>query len=398
MARLEGLAMKRVFLIVLDSLGVGALPDAARFGDAGTHTLDHIVAATGGLDVPNLRALGLGNVPGVTRVAPASAPLGAYGRCAERSPGKDTSTGHWEMMGCVLEREFPVFAHGFPPEIIEPFVQRGKLAGVLCNAPASGTEVLARLGEEHIRTRKPIVYTSADSVFQIACHEQHFGLARLYEICELAREILNPYGVGRVIARPFVGENGKFERTYNRRDYSLAPFHETVLDRLKAAAVPTIGVGKIEDIFAARGLSEALHTEGNRDGMRRTLELAERVERGLVFVNLVDFDMLWGHRRDPAGYRRGLEEFDRELGSLRTKLRVGDLLILTADHGNDPTFVKTTDHTREHVPVLATGPGLATNVALGTRESFADIGATVEEALGLAPAGPGRSFLNALAA
>ncbi|MCK6445717.1 MAG: phosphopentomutase [Planctomycetes bacterium] len=390
--------MKRVFLIVLDSLGVGALPDAARFGDAGTHTLDHIVEATGGLDVPNLRALGLGNVPGVTRVAPASAPLGAYGRCAERSPGKDTSTGHWEMMGCVLEREFPVFPRGFPPEIIEPFVQRGRLPGVLCNAPASGTEVLARLGDEHIRTGKPIVYTSADSVFQIACHEEHFGLARLYELCEIARDILNPYGVGRVIARPFVGAPGKFERTYNRRDYSLPPFRQTVLDRLKAAAVPTIGVGKIEDIFAARGLSEALHTEGNRDGMRRTLELAERVERGLVFVNLVDFDMLWGHRRDAAGYRRGLEEFDRELGDLRTQLRVGDLLVLTADHGNDPTFVQTTDHTREYVPVLATGPGLAANVALGTRESFADIGATVEEALGLAPLGPGRSFLNALAA
>jgi phosphopentomutase len=392
--------MKRVFLIVLDSLGVGALPDAARFGDAGTHTLDHLVAAAGGLDAPNLRALGLGNVPGVTRVEPVDAPLGAFGRCAELSPGKDTSTGHWEMMGCVLEHEFPVFPRGFPPEIIDPFVRRGKLPGVLCNAPASGTEVLTRLGDEHIRTGKPIVYTSADSVFQIACHETRFGLQRLYALCELAREILNPYGVGRVIARPFVGEGGErgtFKRTYNRRDYSLSPFHPTVLDRLKAAQVPTIGVGKIEDIFAARGLSEAIHTEGNDDGLARTLELAERVERGLVFVNLVDFDMLWGHRRDPAGYRRGLEAFDRGLGALRPKLRTGDLLILTADHGNDPTFTRTTDHTREYVPVLASGPGLATNVALGTRASFADIGATVEEALGLARVGPGRSFLGALA-
>ncbi|MBI5432950.1 MAG: phosphopentomutase [Planctomycetes bacterium] len=393
--------MKRVFLIVLDSLGVGALPDAARFGDAGTHTLDHIVDATGGLDVPNLRAFGLGNVPGVTRVAPVDAPLGAFGRCAERSPGKDTSTGHWEMMGCVLEREFPVFAHGFPPEIIDAFVRRAKLPGVLCNAPASGTEVLARLGEEHIRSGKPIVYTSADSVFQIACHETHFGLQRLYELCEIARDILNPHGVGRVIARPFVGEAGSFERTYNRRDYSLKPFQPTVLDRLTAANVPVIGVGKIEDIFAGRGVGESIHTEGNDDGMKRTLELADgarRVERGLVFVNLVDFDMLWGHRRDAVGYRRGLESFDRELAVLARKLRPGDLLILTADHGNDPTFTKTTDHTREYVPLLAWGPGLASNVALGTRTTFADIGATVEETLGLAPAGPGRSFLADLAA
>lgn len=390
--------MERVFLIVLDSLGVGALPDAARFGDAGTHTLDHIVEATGGLDVPNLRELGLGNVPGVTRLPPVGAPAGAFGRCAERAPGKDTSTGHWELMGCVLEREFPVFPAGFPPEIIEPFVARGKLPGVLCNRPASGTEVLARLGEEHVRTGKPIVYTSADSVFQIACHEQHFGLERLYALCELAREILDAYGVGRVIARPFVGQAGRFERTYNRRDYSLEPFGETVLDRLAAAGVPTIGVGKIEDIFAGRGIAESIHTEGNRDGMRHTLELAERVERGLVFVNLVDFDMLWGHRRDAAGYRRGLEDFDRELASLRQRLRPGDLLVLTADHGNDPTFTKTTDHTREHVPVLASGPGLARNVALGTRSSFADVGATVEEALGLAPAGPGRSFLSQISA
>ncbi|MCC6407509.1 MAG: phosphopentomutase [Planctomycetes bacterium] len=390
--------MKRVFLIVLDSLGVGALPDAARFGDAGTHTLDHIVEAAGGLDVPNLRAFGLGNVPGVTRIAPVDAPLGAFGRCAERSPGKDTSTGHWEMMGCVLEREFPVFADGFPPEIIDAFVARAKVPGVLCNAPASGTEVLARLGEEHIRTKKPIVYTSADSVFQIACHETHFGLERLYELCEIAREILNPHGVGRVIARPFVGEAGSFKRTYNRRDYSLKPFHPTVLDRLTAAKVPVIGVGKIEDIFAGRGVGESIHTEGNDDGMKRTLELADRVERGLVFVNLVDFDMLWGHRRDALGYRRGLESFDRELAVLAKKLRPGDLLILTADHGNDPTFTKTTDHTREYVPVLAWGPGLASNVELGTRTTFADIGATVEETLGLAPAGPGRSFLAALAA
>ncbi|MCE9595367.1 MAG: phosphopentomutase [Planctomycetes bacterium] len=390
--------MKRVFLIVLDSLGVGALPDAERFGDAGTHTLDHLIEAAGGLDVPNLVALGLGNVPGVTRVRKASAPLGAFGRCAERSPGKDTSTGHWEMMGCALEREFPVFARGFPPEIIAEFVKRTGVPGVLGNTPASGTEILVRLGDEHVRSKKPIVYTSADSVFQIACHETHFGLERLYSVCEIARDILNPHGVGRVIARPFVGESGNWRRTYNRRDYSLKPFRPTVLDRLSAAHVPVIGVGKIHDIFAGCGVGESVHTEGNDDGMKKTLELAARVERGLVFVNLVDFDMLYGHRRDAAGYRRALESFDRELGTLQSKLRAGDLLILTADHGNDPTFVKTTDHTREYVPVLAWGPGLAANVALGTRSTLADIGATVEETLGLPPEGPGRSFLSELAA
>jgi phosphopentomutase len=391
-------AAQRVFLIILDSLGVGALPDAASFGDAGTHTLDHIVEAAGGLDVPNMERLGLGHIEGVRKVKRVDRPSGAFGRCAELSPGKDTSTGHWEMMGCVLDQQFPVYPKGFPREIIDPFVARARVPGVLCNAPASGTEVIARLGEEHIRSGKPIVYTSADSVFQVACHEQHFGLERLYEICEIAREILNPYGVGRVIARPFVGEAGQFQRTYNRRDYSLEPFKPTVLNRLQTAGVPVIGVGKIEDIFAGDGISESLHTEGNRDGMAHTLELARTVERGFVFVNLVDFDMLYGHRRDPRGYRASLEEFDAQLAELERALRPGDLVLLSADHGNDPTFTKTTDHTREYIPVLATGARVKPNVALGTRASFADIGATVEEAFGLAAAGPGRSFLREMSA
>ena len=389
--------MRRVFLIVLDSLGVGALPDAERFGDAGTHTLDHIVEAAGGLDVPNLEGLGLGHVPGVTRVRRVERPSGAFGRCAERSPGKDTSTGHWEMMGCVLTQQFPTYPDGFPPEILEPFIARTKVPGVLCNAPASGTEVLARLGEEHVASGKPIVYTSADSVFQIACHEEHFGLERLYECCAIAREILNPYGVGRVIARPFVGEKGDFERTYNRRDYSLKPFGETVLDRLERAQVPVIGVGKIEDIFAGAGVTESIHTEGNRDGMQHVLRLARERERGFVFVNLVDFDMLFGHRRDARGYRAALEDFDRDLGDLAKLLGPDDLVLLSADHGNDPTFTRTTDHTREYVPILATGPRVKPGVALGTRESFADIGATVEAAFGLAPRAPGRSFLSVIA-
>lgn len=390
--------MRRVFVIILDSLGVGALPDAAAFGDAGAHTLDHIVSATGGLDVPRLTALGLGCIAGVTQVARAERPEGAFGRMAERSPGKDTSTGHWEMMGAPLDKAFPVFPRGFPSEIISAFVQRARLPGVLCNAPASGTEIIAALGAEHISTGKPIVYTSADSVFQIAAHEQHFGLERLYEISRIARRILDPYGVGRVIARPFVGEVGAFERTYNRRDYSMPPPCDTSLDRLKAAGANVIGVGKIEDIFAGRGLTRSVHTAGNRDGMRATIEIARQLDGGLVFVNLVDFDMLYGHRRDPRGYRRALEEFDRDYVELEKALRADDLVLLSADHGNDSTKTDTTDHTREYVPVLAAGSRVRKGLDLGTRSTFADVGATVEEALGSLPRGPGRSFYTDLLA
>ena len=389
--------MRRVFLIVLDSLGVGSLPDAAEFGDAGTHTLDHLIEAAGGIDVPRLAALGLGNIEGVSGVPRAPVPEGAFGRCAERSPGKDTSTGHWEMMGVVLEQQFPVYPRGFPAELLDQLVARTEVPGVLCNEPASGTEVIERLGQEHVRSGKPIVYTSADSVLQVAAHEQHFGLERLYSFCVVARELTEPLGLGRVIARPFVGEAGGYTRTYNRKDYSLEPFAPTVLDRLKEAGVPVVSVGKIEDIFAGRGVTRGVHTEGNVDGMRVVRELAHELDQGLVFVNLVDFDMLYGHRRDPAGYRRALEQFDADYARLEQRLRPDDLVILTADHGNDPTFRATTDHTREYVPVLAAGPGVRAGVDLGTRESFADIGATVEEALGGDAPGPGRSFLKELA-
>lgn len=392
----DGPALRRVFLIVLDSLGVGALPDAARFGDEGTHTLDHLIEASGGLEVPRLTALGLGNVPGVERLPGVEHPAGAFGRCAELSPGKDTSTGHWEMMGCVLEREFPTYPDGFPDEILAPFLARTGLPGVLENRAASGTEVIARLGEEHVRSGKPIVYTSADSVFQVAAHEVHFGLERLYEVCRVAREILEPYGVGRVIARPFVGEPGSFERTYNRRDYSLLPPRPTVLNRLAEADVPVVGVGKIEDIFAGSGVGRSVHTEGNADGMEHTIALARELERGLVFVNLVDFDMLYGHRRDSAGYARALEQFDRALVRLEGQLGSDDLVLLTADHGNDPTFVQTTDHTREYVPILASGERVLPGAELGTRASFADIGATVAAALAVDWDGPGESFLAAM--
>ncbi len=385
--------MKRVFLLVLDSLGVGAMPDAERFGDVGAHTLDHLVQAAGGLDAPRLAELGLGAIEGVHSIPAPTHPLGAFGRACESSPGKDTSTGHWEMMGCPLETAFPVFADGFPPEIIEPFVQRAKLPGVLWNKAASGTAIIERFAAEHIASGKPIVYTSADSVFQVAAHEVHFGLERLYECCQIARDILDPYGVGRVIARPFVGEAGSYQRTYNRRDYSMLPPRDTVLDRLKSSGVPVIGVGKIEDIFAGRGITESVHTEGNVDGMRATTDLAKKVERGLVFVNLVDFDMLYGHRRDARGYRRALEQFDVGLREFETHLGPDDLVVMTADHGNDPTKHETTDHTREYIPILAAGKRVRAGANVGTRESFADIGATVEEALGLAPVGPGRSFL-----
>jgi phosphopentomutase len=386
----------RVFLLVLDSLGVGALPDAAAFGDEGSHTLDHLVGAAGGLDAPTLIALGLGCVPGVRSLPVPAAPRASFGRCAERSPGKDTSTGHWEMAGCVLDRPFPVYPDGFPGELIEELCRRASLEGVLENRPASGTEVIERLGEEHVRTGKPIVYTSADSVLQIAAHAEHFGLERLYAVCEVARELTRPSGLGRVIARPFVGGPGTWERTWDRRDYSLEPPRETVLDRLAAAGVPVVGVGKIEDIFAGRGVTRSVHTAGNRDAMRAVLEEARSLERGLVFVNLVDFDMLYGHRRDPRGYARALEELDPDLAELESVLRPRDVVLLTADHGNDPTRAGGTDHTREYVPLLAFGGGLRAGVDLGTRETFADIGATVEERLGLPPFGPGRSILPEL--
>ena len=388
---------KRVFVLVLDSLGVGALPDAHEFGDDGAHTLDHIASAAGAIDAPRLRQLGLGNVPGVSGVPAAERPRAAFGRCAERSPGKDTSTGHWEMMGCSLDRAFPVYEGGFPAEVIDAFVERAGLPGVLGNCAASGTTIISELGEEHVASGKPIVYTSADSVFQIAAHEQHFGLERLYEVSRVARELLLPYGVGRVIARPFVGEPGAYQRTYNRKDFSLEPPHDTVLDLVSRAGLPVVGVGKISDIFAGRGVTEDHHTEGNRDGMKVTTELARTLERGFVFLNLVDFDMLYGHRRDPAGYRRALEEFDEDYGALEAELREDDLVILTADHGNDPPHTATTDHTREYVPLLVASPRFAGGVELGTRASFADIGATVAEALGVTAPREGESFLGQLA-
>jgi phosphopentomutase len=391
---------RRVFLLVLDSLGVGAMPDAPRFGDDGAHTLDHICEAAGAPDAPRLQALGLGNIEGVNRFPAAAAPEAAFGRMSEASAGKDTTTGHWEMTGVPLERAFPTFPDGFDAELLDAIAARTGVVGWLCNAPASGTEVIERHGPEHVETGKLIVYTSADSVLQIAAHEEAFGLERLLEVCEVARELTLERGLARVIARPFVdaepGGPNRFVRTYNRRDFSLTPPRPTVLDRLKEAGVPVVGVGKIEDIFAGHGLTEAVHTKGNDDGMARTGDLVRELDRGLVFLNLVDFDMLFGHRRDPAGYRGAIEAFDRALVDLEADRRPGDVFILTADHGNDPTNGTHTDHTREFVPLLVYGDGVRRGVSLGTRSTFADIGATIADAFGVDHDGAGSSFLGEL--
>ena len=388
------MSVERVILLVMDSVGAGETPDAARYGDEGANTLGHIAEAAGGADLPTLAALGLGNILPLRGVAPAVRPRGAFGKCAELSAGKDTATGHWEMAGLRLDQPFPLFPNGFPEEILAPFRARtGR--GVLGNRPASGTEIIEELGEEHVRTGDLIVYTSGDSVFQIAAHEDVVPLEELYRICKIAREILDPYNVGRVIARPFVGPRpGAYKRTYNRKDYAMPPPAPTVLDALRGANVPVIGVGKIPDIYCHRGIGEEVHTEGNADGMRQTRAVLERVERGLVFTNLVDFDSLYGHRRDPAGYYGCLREFDAELAALAAAIDPGrDLVLITADHGNDPTF-RGTDHTREYVPLLAFGPASAAGVDLGTRASFADVGATLADVFGVAAPPVGQSFLR----
>jgi phosphopentomutase len=388
------MTIQRIFLIILDSCGCGALPDAAEYGDVGSDTIGGVARAVGGLKLPNLQRLGLGNVAGIQGVPPSQKPTAAWGKMREASKGKDTSTGHWEIAGLRLDRAFPVFPHGFPEEILAPF-RTAAGRGVLGNKAASGTEILDELGPQHLATGDLIVYTSADSVFQVAAHEEKVPLAELYAACQAARDILDPYGVGRVIARPFVGAPGSFKRTYNRKDYSMLPPAPTVLVGLQQAGVPTIGIGKIGDIFCRVGLDEDHHTEGNADGLKQTLAMCGRVRRGFVFVNLVDFDMLYGHRNDPAGYAGALEEVDAWLPALEARLQAGDLVILTADHGNDPTYPGT-DHTREHVPLLCYGPGLKA-VDLGVRATFADVGATVAAAFGAAAPAHGASFLEALA-
>jgi len=387
-------AIDRAIILVIDSVGCGELPDAADYGDAGANTIAHIAEAVGGLDLPILASLGLGNILPLQGMAPATRPAAAYGKCAELSSGKDTATGHWEMAGLRIDTPFPRFQEGFPEEILGPFRDRSG-RGVLGNKPASGTVIIQELGEEHMRTGALIVYTSADSVFQIAAHEEVVPIDELYRICEIAREILDPYQVGRVIARPFVGAKpGEFKRTYNRRDYSIPPPEPTVLDAVASSGLPVIGIGKIWDIYCGRGVTESVKTHGNEEGMDKTMEVMGRLERGLVMINLVDFDSKYGHRRNPEGYYQCLREFDAQLeGLLRTLQPERDLLMITADHGNDPTMPGT-DHTREYVPLLVWGPKSAAGVDLGTRTSFADIAATVSEVFGVEPPPYGVSFLS----
>ena len=378
-------------IIVLDGLGVGALPDAESYGDAGSNTLGNMARALGGLSLPNLESLGLGNIGFFAGIANRPDCKGAYGRMAESSAGKDTTTGHWEMMGVRLPEPFPVYPHGFPPEIIEPF-KKAIGTGVLGNKTASGTEIIKELGEEHLQTGYPIVYTSADSVFQIAAHTGVIPLERLYEICRIARGLLTGrHGVGRVIARPFTGAPGSFTRTHERRDFSRTPPSDTLLDIAKANGLPVAGIGKIDDIFVGRGITEKIHTAGNADGMAKTLDAMERIAGGIIFTNLVEFDMLYGHRNDAEGYYGALREFDAWLPSALGMLKDSDMLVITGDHGCDPT-TESTDHSREYVPLLVTGPKIKGGTDLGTRESFSDLGATVAEALGL-KLKSGNSFL-----
>ena len=381
---------RRVIWIVLDSVGIGEMPDAAAYGDAGSDTLGNI-ARLRGLKVPNLARLGLGNIKPLAGIAPASAPAAAYGRCTLASPGKDTTTGHWEMVGIHLDRPFPLFPQGFPPEMMREFERRiGRCT--LGNKAASGTEIIKELGEEHMRTGWPIVYTSADSVFQVAAHEEVIPLDELYRMCETAREMLRgPNEVGRVIARPFVGKPGNFTRTPNRHDYAVPPPPGMLLDQLAGRGIDVHGIGKISDVFLGRGIRESDKTRSNADGMDKTLNAMKTTDEGLIFVNLVDFDQQFGHRNDVEGYGAALEQFDAWVPQFEAALGEQDLAIFTADHGCDPT-TPSTDHSREYVPLLVFGPKVRAGVNLGLRATLSDIGQSVAANFGTAIA-KGTSFL-----
>lgn len=388
--------MKRVTLIVLDSLGIGAMPDSEKFGDIGVNTLGHIVEDVPNIEIPNLLKLGLGDIEDVDPlVGSCDAIVGCYGRARELSNGKDTITGHWEIAGIVTQEPFLTFHDGFPAEFIKAF-EAAIGVEVLGNYAASGTEIIKVLGPEHIKTGKPIVYTSADSVFQIAAHEAVIPPKRLYEICRIARKLLvGDWQVGRVIARPFIGENGDYTRTANRRDFAVSPTEETVLDHIKGAGKKVWAVGKIEDIFNKQGITDAVHTESNMDGVDKTLELLKEDFEGLIFTNLVDFDAKFGHRRNIPGYAKALEEFDLRLPEILGALGEDECLILCADHGNDPSY-QGFDHTREYVPVMVYGSKLRQGVNLGTLSSFADIGATIADMLGVPATKAGRSFYKSI--
>jgi len=387
--------MARAILIVMDSVGIGAMPDAAQYGDEGSNTLANISKQAGGLKIPNLQRMGLGNAREIPFVSPQNNPSANYGFMAERSKGKDTITGHWEMTGIILDQAFPTFPSGFPDDFIRRFEERiGRLT--LGNEVASGTEIMQRLGAEHVRTGQPIVYTSADSVFQIAAHEEVIPLNELMEICRIARKMLQgDLRVARVIARPFIGETGNYQRTPNRHDFAVDPPGKTLLDRIVEAGQKVLAVGKINDIFNGKGISEHVSSHGNDDGIAKTIKYLRRDDAGLIFTNLVDFDMVYGHRNNVKGYAEALEAFDARIPEITSILKQDDILFITADHGCDPTTVST-DHSREYVPLLVYGPKLKQGVNLGQRACFADLGATIAEYLGVQSIEIGTSFYTEL--
>lgn len=384
----------RITLIVLDGAGIGAMPDAPEWGDAGSDTFGHICESRQ-LRLPNLQRLGLGNIRPLAGVSAIDNPRGGYGKCALKSNGKDTTTGHWEMAGIILERAFPTYPHGFPQTLIDEFIAKTGVPGVLGNIPASGTEIIKQLGEEHVNSQKPIVYTSADSVFQIAAHEEVIPLERLYEICEIARDLLRgEHEVGRVIARPFLGAPGSFYRTENRHDYAVPPPRENLLPLLSGSGLDVVSIGKIASIYDSQGVTQDLTAKNNEQSIDQTIKALGDDTRGLIFSNLVDFDMLYGHRRDTEGYARALEHFDSRWPEIEAAMNDGDLLMLTADHGNDPTYPGT-DHTREYAPLIVYGKKAKAGVDLGTRQSLSDIGSTIAENFGL-DLKAGESFLPQL--
>jgi len=385
------MSLKRVIVIILDSVGVGFLPDAHLYGDEGSNTLVNVARIVGGLQMPNMERLGLGNIAEIEGIAPQVQASGSYGRMAEKSPGKDTITGHWELAGIILEKPFPIYPNGFPATIIEK-LQRQIGKKVLGNIAASGTEIIETLGPEHMRTGYPIVYTSADSVFQIAAHEEVMPLAKLYHICSVARSLLTgEHEVARVIARPFAGSAGSYYRTANRKDFAILPPSPTLFDRLSSSGLDVVSVGKINDIFAGRGISQSYPAKSNSHGIDQLLVAMQRFAKGLIFCNLGDYDTKFGHRNDPQGYARALMEFDRRLPDILTQLGSPSVLMITADHGCDPTFAGT-DHTREYVPIIICGAKVKGSVDLGIRETFSDLGATVCEILGINPLATGTSF------
>lgn len=387
--------IRRIIIIVLDSVGIGELPDAADYGDEGSHTLGNLARAVGGLSLPHFQSLGLGNIAELEGIPPSSAPLASFGKMAERSAGKDTTTGHWELMGLVLEEPFPTYPNGFPEDVLAEFTRRvGR--EILGNIPASGTQIIEDFGAEHLATGKPIVYTSADSVFQIAAHEEVIPIEQLYWMCEQAREMLHgKHGVGRVIARPFIGQPGHFTRTPRRKDFSRIPHLPTMLDIAKARGLPVTFVGKIDNIFANQGLTGGAHTTNDMAGVDATLEYMRSQANGIIFTNLCDFDMLYGHRNNVEGYAQALRDVDARLPEVLAAARPDDMLIITADHGCDPT-TPSTDHSREYVPLLVYGASLKPGVNLGIRGTFADVAATIAELFSLEPPKWGTSFASLL--